>query len=79
MSSMSIRIRGSNSYGHVGWLSYKCAICSTTVVVGSPIPHRSIAYRCPKDMTKFNAYFCEADARGLKYKCPYCGSDLEMV
>lgn len=33
----------------------------------------------PKCEKKYSAYFCEADKRGVKGKCPYCGTELVPV
>lgn len=71
---MSIRIRGSNAYGHLGWVTKYCRICNRKLRVGI-----DVVYKCPKCETKYNAYFCEADKRTLHGKCPYCGTELVPV
>ncbi|BCU68348.1 hypothetical protein HS7_17850 [Sulfolobales archaeon HS-7] len=71
---MSIRMKGTNAYGHSGWLTHKCVICSRSIRVGG-----TIIYTCPKDAEKLRAYFCEADARNVKYKCPFCGEQLITI
>ncbi len=71
---MSIRIRGSNAYGHLGWVTKYCRICNRKLRVGI-----DVVYKCPKCETKYGAYFCEADKRTLHGKCPYCGSELVPV
>ncbi|MGC9105653.1 MAG: hypothetical protein ACP5HQ_04430 [Thermoprotei archaeon] len=71
---MSIRIRGSNAYGHLGWVTKYCRICNRKIRVGI-----DVVYKCPKCEKTYNAYFCQADARGLHYRCPYCGSELVPV
>ncbi|MEJ2780769.1 hypothetical protein WIW89_07710 [Stygiolobus sp. CP850M] len=68
---MSIKGRGSTAYGHIGWVQVYCRICNRKLKMGT-----DIVYKCPKCGKKYRAYFCEADARGLKYRCPYCGSEL---
>jgi DNA-directed RNA polymerase subunit RPC12/RpoP len=68
---MSIKGRGSAAYGHIGWVQVYCRICNRKLKMGT-----DIVYKCPKCEKKYRAYFCEADARGLKYRCPYCGSEL---
>ncbi|MFP3233026.1 MAG: hypothetical protein RXR08_04895 [Sulfolobaceae archaeon] len=68
---MSIKGRGSTAYGHIGWVQVYCRICNRKLKMGT-----DIVYKCPKCEKKYMAYFCEADARGLKYRCPYCGSEL---
>ncbi|MEM0015450.1 MAG: hypothetical protein QW281_02015 [Saccharolobus sp.] len=71
---MSIRIRGTNAYGHLGWLRVYCRICNRKLIIGT-----DIVYKCPKCEKKYAAYFCEADKRGLKGKCPYCGAELVPI
>ncbi|EZQ06852.1 MULTISPECIES: hypothetical protein [Acidianus] len=68
---MSLKAKGSEAYGHLGWFQVKCRICATTLTVGI-----EVVYKCPKCEKKYNAYFCEADKRTLKGKCPYCGTEL---
>ncbi len=68
---MSLRNKGSNAYGHIGWLTVKCTICNRSLLIGT-----DVVYKCPKCEKKYKAYFCEADKRGLKGKCPYCGTEL---
>lgn len=65
-----LRPRGANSMGHKGWHEFKCAICAKKLYIGD-----TVTFKCPKCDT----YFCEADAKRLRYRCPYCGSDLVSV
>ncbi|AWR94963.1 hypothetical protein [Acidianus brierleyi] len=71
---MSLRTKGIDAYGHMGWFTVHCRICNRSLRIGI-----DVVYKCPKCEKKYNAYFCEADKRTLKGKCPYCGSDLVPV
>ncbi len=65
------RIKGVNAQGHLGWVTVRCRICNRKLdVTKHPV------YKCPKCEKKYQAYFCEADARVLHYKCPYCRTPL---
>jgi len=68
------RILGVNAQGHLGWVTVKCAVCATKMDVT-----RRVVYRCPECSKHFDAYFCEADARLLRYKCPYCRERLVVA
>jgi phage FluMu protein Com len=52
---MSVRIKGSNAYGHLGWITKYCRICNRKLKVGI-----DVVYKCPKCEKVYNAYFCEA-------------------
>jgi len=68
-----LKPRGTNAAGHKGWYEVKCRICAKKLYIGDdPV------YHCPKCYQKYEAYFCEAHARKLHMKCPYCGSDLRL-
>jgi predicted RNA-binding Zn-ribbon protein involved in translation (DUF1610 family) len=36
-----------------------------------------VVYYCPDCARDYGAYFCHADARMLKYRCPFCGKPLK--
>ncbi|BBD72711.1 hypothetical protein HS1genome_1100 [Sulfodiicoccus acidiphilus] len=71
---MSLRIKGTNSHGSLGWFEVNCRICNTTLRIGT-----DLVYVCPKDEKRYHAYFCEACKRGVKGKCPYCSTELVTV
>ncbi|MDT7896013.1 MAG: hypothetical protein ACO2O0_02950 [Desulfurococcales archaeon] len=64
---------GANAKGHEGWRRYRCAICSTTLLVGD-----TTIYICPKCGQIRGSRFCTACARITHYRCPYCGSELRI-
>jgi len=64
-------LQGVNTAGHKGWVTVRCRLCGRKLDIT-----RDIVYVCPKCRETQNAYFCEAHARKLKYKCPFCGSEL---
>ncbi len=68
-----LKPRGTNAAGHKGWYEVKCRICAKKLYIGD-----SIVYHCPKCVQQFEAYFCEAHARKLHYRCPYCGTELKL-
>ncbi|MEM0026653.1 MAG: hypothetical protein QXT53_01790 [Ignisphaera sp.] len=69
-----LRPRGCNASGHKGWYEVKCSICAKKLYLGD-----DIVYQCPKCGSKYNLYYCQADAKRLNMKCPFCGSDLVLV
>lgn len=76
-------LKGTNAAGHIGWVTVYCAVCSTRLNLTGQKPRGArryeVVYACPKCTEKYEAYFCAADARAVKYKCPYCGTKLELV
>jgi len=65
------RIKGVNAHGHLGWVTVKCRLC------GKKMDYtRQVVYKCPKCAEKYQAYFCDADARVLHYRCPFCREKL---
>ncbi len=72
--------KGTNAQGHMGWVTVRCRICGTYLSLTGMQPggwrKASIAYYCPKCEKDYLAYFCHADARKVKYTCPYCGGPL---
>ncbi|MCE4603717.1 MAG: hypothetical protein F7B20_01980 [Aeropyrum sp.] len=74
--------QGTNAMGHEGWTRVRCRVCATYMdITGQPPGGRKIdlVYACPKCARDYNAYFCRADARSLKYRCPFCGSELVVI
>jgi len=65
------RIKGVNAQGHHGWVSVRCRVCNKKLDTT-----RNVVFKCPKCATKYDAYFCEADARVLHYRCPFCNEQL---
>ncbi|MEM1620242.1 MAG: hypothetical protein QXU97_01970 [Fervidicoccaceae archaeon] len=65
------RARGINAMGHLGWVTKKCAVCSIKLDIS-----KRLVYYCDKCSKTLNAFFCEADAKRLRYRCPYCGEKL---
>ncbi|GAB6148262.1 hypothetical protein JCM10135_08040 [Stetteria hydrogenophila] len=75
-------LKGSWSWGHKGWLRVYCRVCGAALDLSGQKPRTrktEVVYACPKCAAKYEAYFCAADARALKYTCPFCGSKLEIV
>lgn len=69
------KAKGINTHGHLGWVTVKCRICAAKLDVT-----KRLVYRCPQCyVDPVRAYFCEADARRLRYKCPFCGKKLETL
>ncbi len=66
--------KGVNAMGHIGWVRRKCRICARTLIIG-----RDMVYHCPKCSKDRDAFFCEADYKRLKGRCPFCGSELKLV
>ncbi|AFZ71026.1 hypothetical protein Calag_1314 [Caldisphaera lagunensis DSM 15908] len=74
--------KGANSMGHVGWITVRCRICGRYLDLSGQKPnarHEEVVYACPKCAKTLNVYFCAADAKRLRYHCPYCGSQLTVV
>lgn len=74
--------KGTWTWGHVGWVTVYCRVCGTRLNLSGQKPRSrrvEVVYACPKCAAKYGAYFCAADARFLKYTCPFCGSKLEIV
>lgn len=74
--------KGTNGLGHIGWVSVRCRICGTYLdLTGQPPGARriDIVYACPRCASDYGAFFCRADARRVKYSCPFCGSRLVVV
>ena len=74
--------KGTTSLGHVGWVTVRCRICGTYMDITGQQPGArkiDIVYACPKCAEPYGAYFCRADARRVKYTCPYCGSKLVVI
>ena len=64
---------GVNAAGHPGWISVKCRICALKMDLT-----KDVVYYCPKCKDTRFTYFCEPDARRLRYRCPYCNRELEL-
>lgn len=73
VNRIPLMMLGANAKGHDGWRSYRCSICSTTLVVGE-----SAIYICPKCGSSRMARFCTACSRKTHYRCPYCGTELRI-
>ena len=74
--------KGTNALGHPGWTRVKCRICAATLDITGQAPGGrkfELVYYCPKCAEDYEAYFCRADARSLKYKCPYCRGELKLL
>ncbi|MEM0020687.1 MAG: hypothetical protein QW039_01265 [Fervidicoccaceae archaeon] len=67
------KVKGINTHGHLGWVTKRCRICGRLMDVT-----RQIVYKCPTCEKKYSAYFCEADAKLLHYRCPYCKGQLVL-
>jgi len=72
---MSIRLKGTNSAGHMGWFTRKCVRCQTSLRIGT----EQLIYRCTTPEHKDFVYLCSACSRSLGMKCLYCGHELELV
>ena len=76
------KIRGTNAMGTLGWVTVRCRVCGRLLDLTGQRPGSKKfepVYACPKCASTLGAYFCAADARSLKYRCPFCGSDLVLV
>ncbi len=75
--------KGTNAQGHIGWITVRCRICGTYLSLTGQYPGAGrrieIVYSCPKCAMDYGAYFCHADARKVKYTCPFCGGPLKVV
>jgi len=75
--------RGTNAMGHPGWLRVRCRVCATLLDLSGQKPRAARrfqpVYYCPKCAGEYGAYFCSADARALKYECPFCRTRLELA
>ncbi len=69
-----VKLLGTNSAGHLGWVLKRCNICNRKLVVGN-----DAVYACPKCGSTANVYYCLADYKRLRGKCPYCKSDLVPI
>ena len=65
-------LKGINAPGHKGWSTVKCSICKKKLDLFEAIDTGEV-YVC----TKCNSFFCIADARRVKYRCPYDGAELQ--
>lgn len=74
--------KGTQGLGHIGWITVKCRICATRLDLSGRKPGvvrgLQVVYYCPKCYRDHDTYLCHADARRVKYKCPYCGSQLAV-
>lgn len=74
--------KGTNAQGHMGWISVRCRICGRHLSLTGNYPGTRqfiVVYACPKCARDYEAYFCHADARKVKYTCPYCGGPLKPL
>ena len=73
--------KGTNAHGHIGWVTVRCRVCGRYLSLTGQKPGAArrieIVYHCPKCAQTYGAYFCAADARMLKYTCPFCGGPLK--
>lgn len=65
-------LKGINAPGHKGWTTVKCSICKKQLDLFDAVESGD-AYVCPK----CNSFFCAADAKRVKYRCPYCRVELQ--
>ncbi len=75
-------LKGTSSWGHSGWVTVYCRVCGAKMNLSGQKPRSrkvEVVYACPKCAEKYEAYFCAADARFVKYTCPFCGTKLEIV
>ena len=75
-------LKGTSAHGHVGWVTVYCRVCGAGLNVTGQKPRSrrvDVVYACPKCAEQYEAYFCAADARAVKYTCPFCRSRLEIV
>ncbi|MFP3402760.1 MAG: hypothetical protein RXN87_04380 [Acidilobus sp.] len=82
-STMTVgKMRGVNAMGTLGWTTVRCRICGRLLDLSGQRPDSrrfEPVYMCPKCAKTLDAYFCAADARSLKYRCPFCGSELVLA
>ena len=65
-------LKGINAPGHKGWSTVKCSICNKKLDLFNAVETGEV-YVCPK----CGAFFCAADARRVKYRCPYDRTELQ--
>ncbi|MGC9148348.1 MAG: hypothetical protein ACP5GI_02755 [Sulfolobales archaeon] len=70
---MPMTMLGVNTKGHRGWVILRCGICNKKLYVGE-----DIIYICPNCSKTRKVVFCKACARITHYKCPYCGTELQL-
>ncbi|OYT40310.1 MAG: hypothetical protein B6U89_02490 [Desulfurococcales archaeon ex4484_58] len=69
--------KGVNKAGHPGWTRVKCAICNRDLDLFRAVDEKNVYY-CEECVRKGrNAYFCDAHARNLHFRCPYCRNELK--
>jgi len=75
--------RGTNAHGHMGWVTVRCRVCGVYLSLTGQHPaygrKLEVVYACNNCAEDRGAYFCRADARSLKYTCPFCGNELTVV
>jgi hypothetical protein len=73
--------KGINAMGHLGWVTVRCRICATWLDITGGVGRvkKSIVYACPRCAQEYEAYFCRACAKKVRYTCPYCRSPLTLV
>ena len=76
-------LKGTNAAGHIGWVTVYCSICNTKLSLSGYKPRSArqveVVYACPRCLDEHESYFCAADARRVKFRCPYCGSKLVLA
>ncbi len=65
-------LKGVNAPGHKGWSTARCSICNKKLDLFNAVEYHDV-YVCPK----CGKFFCAADARRVKYRCPYDGVELQ--
>ncbi|MEM0355463.1 MAG: hypothetical protein QXT88_01045 [Desulfurococcaceae archaeon] len=69
--------KGVNKAGHRGWSTVYCRICNKKLDIFKAYDLKNIYY-CEKCRSSgIEAYFCDAHARNLHYRCPYCRNSLK--
>ncbi|RLG81256.1 MAG: hypothetical protein DRO13_01610 [Thermoprotei archaeon] len=69
--------KGTSAAGHKGWTRVYCVICNAELDLFKAVDEKNVYY-CPNCIkNKAEAYFCEAHARNLHYRCPYCRGELK--
>jgi len=73
--------KGINAMGHLGWVSVRCRICATWLDATGGVgkTKKTLTYMCPRCAQLYQAYFCHACARKVKYTCPYCKGPLTLL